>query len=707
MLEAAVIGAVGYVVGGVANGASGEVGKTLAISFGAWVRRVTGREVRAPMNQAEQTALLRTLTAAIDGRPELAAELEQFRTLRPALNPVRSTFPIPTRHFHDRKEALKALDKEADRAFDGLPRIALVHGPEGIGTSELARRWGAANERYPDGRLHVDLRGPSPARGLDAGAAAALLLEQLGLDPGDIPAAASGRCEKLRSLLSAGKHLVVLDHAQSAAQITPLITAADGVFTVVVALHPPAGLDAVRIPVGPLPDRDARKLLGTLVAGRESARLDKALLRELDRCGGTPFAVRALAARVTDRASGAGAPAGGEASVRGAAEAGYRLLGPDEARVHRLLALRPWPSFDAAAAARAADLPPSDAAHALERLLALHLIEPAGPDRYRHRPGVRAQAARAAEPGEERAALRRITDGYVVFARATAHAALPLSWRVPKPAEQPVTYPGPGAALEALRAELPNLVEAVHTAAHLDDAAAVIALCRALWPLQLKAGHHDAVLDALRTGVRVAEETSASARDAAALHLQQALSLTELRRWDEAEPEARAAARAERAAGHTRGEASAVEFLGLLRLRQWRFEEAYVCFEDAGRVLDRIGPDDEGAADLARARALLARHTGRALGGQGRHAEAAAQLEYALREFIDTGDAYNAARTRTDLAEILLVAGGPAAALPHLDAALMTLRAEGALQHVAWLERLRERAASAGSAADPGDAHGV
>ncbi|WP_406137869.1 hypothetical protein [Streptomyces anulatus] len=71
---------------------------------------------------------------------------------------------------------------------------------------------------------------------------------------------------------------------------------------------------------------------------------------------------------------------------------------------------------------------------------------------------------------------------------------------------------------------------------------------------------------------------------------------------EEAGAEAAAAARDERAAGHTRGLASVVEFLGLLRLRQWR-------------------------------------------------------------------EAYNTARALTDLAETLLAAEEPAAALPLTDEA--------------------------------------
>jgi tetratricopeptide (TPR) repeat protein len=164
-----------------------------------------------------------------------------------------------------------------------------------------------------------------------------------------------------------------------------------------------------------------------------------------------------------------------------------------------------------------------------------------------------------------------------------------------------------------------------------------------------------------------------------------------LRRWDEAEPEALAAARDEQTAGHVRGHASAVEFLGLLRLRQWRFEEAYACFEEAYGILDGIGPDDEGAADLPRARALLERHRGRALRGLGRREEAVQRLERALRFFRDTGEAYNTARTLTDLAETHLDGGEPDTARPLIDEALAVLGRENAEYQVAWLRVLRER----------------
>ncbi|MER5225009.1 tetratricopeptide repeat protein [Streptomyces flaveus] len=198
-----------------------------------------------------------------------------------------------------------------------------------------------------------------------------------------------------------------------------------------------------------------------------------------------------------------------------------------------------------------------------------------------------------------------------------------------------------------------------------------------------------------RIAVRVADEQVAGTREAGALHAQLAHTLTELRRWDEAEAEAVAAARDERSAGHVRGHASAVEFLGLLRLRQWRFQEAYDCFEESYAIYGRIG-DDEGAADLPRALALLDRHRGRALRGLQRRADARELLERALTFFRTSGEAYNTARTLTDLAETRLDAEEFGEALPLVDEAIAALGEEKAEYHLAHLRVLRERCVSQG-----------
>ncbi|MEK8144290.1 hypothetical protein NKH18_27845 [Streptomyces sp. M10(2022)] len=67
--------------------------------------------------------------------------------------------------------------------------------------------------------------------------------------------------------------------------------------------------------------------------------------------------------------------------------------------------------------------------------------------------------------------------------------------------------------------------------------------------------------------------------------------------WDgeEAELAVRAAVACERAAGHVRGEASAVELLGLLSLHQWLYDAAYARFVEAEQLYRQIAPGQEGA----------------------------------------------------------------------------------------------------------------
>lgn len=694
MMDPISLGAIGAVLGAVGSGMANEAGKWAWESAGGLVRRIAGREVTAPSTPDELDDVARLVHARVRTDPELAATWAQFaRGVRPAgasgtLD--RPCLPAAPRIFTDRQQALKLLDKEAARPFEGRPRLALLHGPQGIGTSTLALHWGwRQTARFPDGQLYADLGTRAPEAVLGT------LLRQLGLPDEEIPPATADRAELIRRCLTDRRLLLVLDHAGSAAQVRPLLTSAPGVFTIVVARQPLTGFDALRIPVGPLARRDATRLLTELVGKPAIGAARATLPAVLDRCAGSPYALRAAAPRLTSPPERTEAPAMPETDpVHAAADDAYRALAPDAARLYRLAGLRDWPALDATAAARAADLDETETARHLEDLADALLVERTDSGRYRYRPSVRAHAERTAATVDGiaacSAAVARVVGRYRDLAVGAARAALPESWRVPS-ADSPVTFPARGAAVAALAAEAAGLVEAVHAAEEFRDRDTVVLLCRSLWPLQLKAGHHEVLLPALRAGARVADEHFPGTRTSGALHAQLAHTLTELRRWDEAEPEAVAAARDERAAGHVRGHASAVEFLGLLRLRQWRFDEAYICFEEAYGILDAIGPDDEGAADLPRARALLDRHRGRALRGRGHRAEAVERLERALRFFRDSGEAYNTARTLTDLAETLLDGGEPEAALPLIDEALAALGRENAAYHVARLRVLRER----------------
>ncbi|QNS03192.1 tetratricopeptide repeat protein [Streptomyces xanthii] len=693
--------AVAGVLIAVGSGMANEAGKRAWETTGALVRRITGREVPAPTTPEQREHVARLVVESAAGRPELLAEFGRLTggLASPLTGPLgaRPRLPSAPHVFTDRRDVMRQLDDEATRPFAGRPRTVQLHGPEGIGTTAVAVHWGWRRaDRFPDGQLYADLRGRGPGEG------AALLLRELGVPDDRIPPAQADRVTALRSLLDARRLLVVLDHATSTAQVQPLVVTAPGVCTVVVARDRLAGLGAVRVPLGPLPPRDAKRLL-TEVAGKPAVAAAKATLPAvLDRCGGHPYALHAAARRLSTVPHAPLEPTvnGANDPVGAAAEDTYRRLSPEAARLYRLAALRPWPALDAPAAAAIIGPRQADADALLEELADALLLDRTGDGRYRYRPGVRAHAERTAAAGDGiaacSAALARALTHYERRAVDAARAALPESWRIPDalPDHSPAPYADRGAALAVLADDAAVLVEAVAAAEESGDVPTALRICRALWPLQLKAGHHETLLPALRAGARLADAQEPGTRMSGALHAQMAHTCTELGRHAEAETEAVAAARAEAAAGHLRGEASAVEFLGLLRLRQWRYPEALERFDAAGAILDGIEPGAEGHADLPRARALLERHRGRALRGAGRHDEALPRLDHALEFFRDRSEGYNTARVLTDLAWTRYEDGERATVLPLIDEALAILVAEGATQHVDALRVLRERCVS-------------
>jgi tetratricopeptide (TPR) repeat protein len=168
-----------------------------------------------------------------------------------------------------------------------------------------------------------------------------------------------------------------------------------------------------------------------------------------------------------------------------------------------------------------------------------------------------------------------------------------------------------------------------------------------------------------------------------------------LGRLEEAEVAIVRAAAADERAGHHRGRATALEVLGLLRLKQWKYPEAQGCFRQAQQVLALIRPGDDGESDVPRAQALLEHHIGRALRGQGLLADADRVLQGALARFraLDPPDLYNQGRVHMTLGETHLDAGQPALARAFLDHAIATMGNEGAELHHADAAELRARCA--------------
>ncbi|MEU8436505.1 ATP-binding protein [Streptomyces sp. NPDC029216] len=706
MLEIMALSALTAFLTAVANGAAGEMGKQLLVSTGALTRRTLGRETPLPRTPQERESLAAQLYARMERDPRQSrawAALAGGLPEQPG-QLLGGVLPPAPHDFVNQSTALRGLRREATRKASGRPRVALLSGPPGIGTTSLALRLGATlQDRFPDGRFYVDLRDGAGEEGPAPSAVLLRLLREMGVAPDGMPPTEAGRERLYRQLTEGRRVLVVVDHATSAAQVRGLVPSAPEVFLLVVVSGRPFLLEAQRVAAAPLPDRHAVRIVRSTAGPEAYPRIEPRVKELLEECAGNALALRSRTVGLTmETAETAGPPGGtvwtggpwGADPLAGAVRRACAGLRPETARLCRLIALAALPAVDAELAAAAADVTPAEAARMLGEAAEARLADALGDGRYRLRPRVRRHLADAAGPEHGipacAAAVRRTLDALLTRVLHAAHAALPQSWRTEPAPGGGAPRHGEAEGVAVLAAEVGNVTRAVSVADEYGHTATAWRLARALWPLQLKAGYWDEVLPALHLAVRSAAEHAADPRTAGALRFQLAHCLGELGRAEEAQAAARAAVESEHAAGHLRGEASAVELLGLLDLQQWRWRAAYERFTESAGLYRQISSGQEGAEDLPRALALSARHRGRALRGLGELDEAQRLLESAAEFFGTRGEAYNRARALTDLAETLHDAGHNAAALTRIGEAERLLPPQ-AVPHLQYLAALRLR----------------
>ncbi|MFD3699073.1 tetratricopeptide repeat protein [Streptomyces sp. NPDC058646] len=280
---------------------------------------------------------------------------------------------------------LRTLDPAA--AAPAAAPVAVVAGLPGVGKSALAltvaqqamqRGW------FPGGVLFVPLNGYAPSGQVSPGQAVAVLLRALGIRDADLPPTYEEQLALFRSELTtraaAGLPvLIVADDAGDVAQVRPLIPpGAGGHRLLVTSRH---GLVAPDFParlvdLDELSDEAATELItGTLLRTRPAdprPERDRAALAEAATyCGRLPLALTVVAARLAgdpglspttlaeqlaDTRTRLAAlhfegPRGGlPVGVRAAFDLSYRCLGPDEARLLRLLTVNPGPDCSTEAA---------------------------------------------------------------------------------------------------------------------------------------------------------------------------------------------------------------------------------------------------------------------------------------------------------------------------------------------------------------------
>ena len=480
---------------------------TAAVEEWAELELATGREreLIGPLAEAVERHPLRErlrgqLIRALAGAGRAADALAEFRRVREVLRdelgiepgkelqdlhrrvlsageatPVRS-LPRTVGDFTGRDEVVARL--WAELTGPG-PAIAVIDGMAGSGKTTLALHVASlVGDEYPDAHLFVDLYGHSAEQPLEPSAALLSLLRQLGLPAGAIPAGRGDRVTLWRSELARRRVLVVLDNAQSSAQLADLLPTAPGTLALVTSRRRLVGLDGVHLEqLEVLSPPEASTLL-TRIVGERVAAEPEAAAEVVRRCGGLPLALRLAGARLAHRPrwrvadlvrrlgeSALPELSAEDRSVANAFALSYGQLAPSAQRMFRLLGVYPAPLFDAPAAAALTGLPLAEAQDLLDDLNDVHLVDEPEPGLFRLHDLLREYAAALAgelPPDSAQAVLDLQTHALAAALPVPHRATLARDIGSPEPLRPDLlaALTDPAARLEWERPQLGAYVEA-------------------------------------------------------------------------------------------------------------------------------------------------------------------------------------------------------------------------------------------------------
>ncbi|GAA3240353.1 AfsR/SARP family transcriptional regulator [Dactylosporangium siamense] len=574
----------------------------------------------------------------------------------PPSGPAPRHLPRAPRRLIGREPELDRIAHAGQHPGPG-PHVVVIDGMAGVGKSALALTAArAAQARYPDAHLFIDLHGHSEHEPVTTHDALGILLRQLEVDQRSIPDSGPERVALWRRRLQGQRTIVLLDNAAGSAQIDPLLDLDGPGLVLVTSRTRLAPIDgATCLSVDLLDQRDAVALLRDTADDRVSADpVAAAAIVEL--CGRLPLAVRLVGHRLRHRprwtidmmatqlADAARAPIAISAegtSAEAAFDLSYRQLQPRQQLLFRRLGLHPAGTFEVWAAASLADLPMEETTDLLDRLVEVNLVQADIPGQYRLHDLVRAFAASLVTEPERAAAVERMLHGYLYAMDRAGHhlmvtaraAVLP----VPPAPYGPVFADDAAGAAWAL-ANWPRLMEQVRIA---EQAAAHGYTAR----LALMALHSADVFGLSADGLRLAEQAIAAAE--------------------------------------TLGEdalvASANHLAGGLYLRLGRYADCRASVERAIHLYQRLG-NQELARNLRKNTIILLRH-------EGRHLEGVRLAVDVCRVAREQHDPVGEAIARVESAATLHQLGRHLAAQRELIAAVPVLRLTGHALSVAlgWL----------------------
>ncbi|WP_406841752.1 AfsR/SARP family transcriptional regulator (plasmid) [Streptomyces sp. AHU1] len=331
-------------------------------------------------------------------------------------------------------------------------RVMTLSGMAGIGKTTLAIHLAhQLAEHFPDGQLHVDLRGFSAGESaLPAEDALRFFLESLGVPGQHVPHGTNERAALYRSVLAQRRVMVVLDNALDADQVLPLLPVSAGCMAIVASRRPlPAlaaltGAEMIRLDV--LSDEEAHELLVRRLGAHRVDSEPEAAQEIIMLCDRLPLALAVMAARASAHPDWPLAAIADQLQEsKGTLDAfsdpeptldartvfswSYRALSDGAAELFRLLAVHPGPDVTTAAAAALIQREIPDTRDLLSELVCARLVTERLPGRYTLHDLLRAYASELSQEhdagSKRRDAFHFLLDHYTVTACSADRLLLP------------------------------------------------------------------------------------------------------------------------------------------------------------------------------------------------------------------------------------------------------------------------------------------
>ncbi|MGW1343437.1 BTAD domain-containing putative transcriptional regulator [Kribbella sp. NPDC002412] len=363
-------------------------------------------------------------------------------------------------------------------------RVVLINGIAGVGKTALALTAAhSLRTEYPDGQLYADLRGSDPTTTPAPIQVLGRFLRALGVPGRRVGTDEAEAAALFRSELADRRMLVLLDNAQDAAQVRPLLPGAGRSDVIVTSRRRLPDLVAAGVVnLEPLPQGDASRLITSIATTHRLDADPEGVTALAEACGRLPLALRIAGSRLAARRGWTVADLArrlddgnrrltelslGESSVLNSFQLSYADLSSDAQRAFRLCSLHPGDDFSADSTGILLAMPAAAAECVLEDLLDANMLLQQTRNRYRFHDllGLYSRRLLADDPDAE-AARSRLHTWYAEAVTAAIDWANPHLVRLTSHPEPTSFFSSETAALEWLDDELPALLAVVTDPAH-------------------------------------------------------------------------------------------------------------------------------------------------------------------------------------------------------------------------------------------------